>query len=1044
MNNRFHATSLCRHHPFGFVFTVLVGLGCPSLRARASLLPLGCALALALGAGAAPTPEWIWHDNGGAAPGEREVRYFRKAFRVEAPVSKAVLVVACDNAANVFLNGESAANNRSWEQPSRATVTDRIRLGDNLLAVRARNEGSAAGLIARLDLTLEGGRTQTIVTDPTWLSAATEQEGWQQPGFAAAGWTKVVSLGKLGVQPWGDVFAPKQATPAESLTVLPGFKVELLHSATPEEGSWVAMTFDPKGRLVISPQFAERTEEAGLLRVTFDSAGRIAKKEWIAQPMYEAQGLLFAHNSLYVVVNRYRGPFESGLYRLVDTDGDDQFDQRTLLKAFAGGGEHGPHAVVAGPDGMLYVMNGNHTKVPDGLAPTSPHKNYAEDFLLPRQWDGNGHATGILAPGGHILRTDPEGKHWELLLAGFRNAYDFDFNEDGEIFTYDSDMEWDWGMPWYRPTRVNHCVSGGEYGWRSGTAKWPEYYPDSLPATVNIGIGSPTGVRFGTKSRFPEKYRKAFYILDWSYGRILAVHLTPKGASYSGTFETFLKGKPLNLTDLDFGPDGAMYFTTGGRGTQSGLYRVTALPADTAQASSSPSPGADLALAARQADHAAEARALRRRLEAFHGRQDPKAVEFAWPYLDHPDRWIRYAARIAIESQPVEQWQGRALAETRLQASLTALLAMARCANPAWQTDVLEALGRLPVSQMSEAQMLEALRVLSLVFIRMGRPTQDVADEVIRALDPLYPAKSERLNRELSQLLIYLEAPGVVERTLALMDAAPTQEEQIHYLFHLRTLKRGWTLDQRRHYFSWFNQSRAALLHPPELVKWFRDVERDYVDGASFPRFIANFRREAVASLSETEQTALADLLAEQIPAAHPAAPPRTFVKDWQMEDVLPLLDRVSTGRNFEKGKAAYAAAQCFACHRFGNEGGSVGPELTAVASKYSRRDILESILQPSKVVSDQYQYTTVILKNGDDVTGRLVDETDDKLVLQTNPLTTEDQTVVRKADVAARRPSTLSPMPEGLLSVLTEEEILDLLAYLESGGRKEHAAFRP
>lgn len=1038
MNNRLNAFFLRFSQLLCQTFGVLARSGWPSCRGRQSWFLLGGAAVVSSLAGAAPAPEWIWHDNGGAAPAEREVRYFRKVFPVEAGVARAVLTVACDNAANVFLNGQPVANNRSWEQPTRATVTDKIRTGENVLAVRARNDGSAAGLIVRLDLTWQGGRTQSIVSDATWLSAATEQEGWQQPDFAAANWTRARSLGKLGVAPWGDVFAPKQATPAESLTVLPGFKVELLHSATPEEGSWVAMTFDPKGRLILSPQFAERTEEAGLLRVTFDAAGRIAQKEWIAQPMYEAQGLLFAHDSLYVVVNRYRGPFESGLYRLVDTDGDDQFDQRTLLKPFAGGGEHGPHAVVAGPDGMLYVMNGNHTKLPDGLAPISPHKNYAEDFLLPRQWDGNGHATGILAPGGHILRTDPEGKRWELVLAGFRNAYDFDFNEDGEIFTYDSDMEWDWGMPWYRPTRVNHCVSGGEYGWRSGTAKWPEYYPDSLPATVNIGIGSPTGVRFGTNSRFPEKYRQAFYILDWSYGRILAVHLTPKGASYSGTFETFLKGKPLNLTDLDFGPDGAMYFTTGGRGTQSGLYRVTALAGNSDEKASATSP------ARVHADPAAEARALRRRLEAFHGRQDPKAVEVAWPYLDHPDRWIRYAARIAIESQPVEQWQSRALAEARLQASLTALLAMARCANPAWQTDVLEALGRLPVSQMSEAQMLEALRVLGLVFIRMGRPAPDVADEVIRALNPLYPAKSERLNRELSQLLIYLEAPGVLERTLALMEAAPTQEEQIHYLFHLRTLKRGWTLDQRRRYFGWFNQNRAGLLHPPELVKWFRDVERDYVDGASFPRFIANFRREAVASLSETERTALADLLAEQIPAAQPAAPPRAFVKDWKMEDLLPLLDRVSQGRNFERGKAAYTAAQCFACHRFGNDGGAVGPELTAVASKYSRRDILESILEPSKVVSDQYQYTTVILKNGDDVTGRLVDETDDKLVLQTNPLTTEDQTVVRKADVAARRPSTVSPMPEGLLSVLTEEEILDLLAYLESGGRKEHAAFRP
>ena len=57
---------------------------------------------------------------------------------------------------------------------------------------------------------------------------------------------------------------------------------------------------------------------------------------------------------------------------------------------------------------MIYVMNGNHTKLPRGLSPASPHKNFQEELLLPRQWDAGGHAVGILAPGGHVLRTAEE------------------------------------------------------------------------------------------------------------------------------------------------------------------------------------------------------------------------------------------------------------------------------------------------------------------------------------------------------------------------------------------------------------------------------------------------------------------------------------------------------------------------------------------------------------------------------------------------------------------------------------------------------------
>ena len=104
---------------------------------------------------------------------------------------------------------------------------------------------------------------------------------------------------------------------------------------------------------------------------------------------------------------------------------------------------------------------------------------------------------------------------------------------------------------------------------------------------IDVGIGSPTGVRFGTRSHFPPKYQRALFALDWSYGRIFAVHLEPHGASYRGVVETFLRGTPLNLTDLAFGPDGGMYFITGGRNTQSGLYRVSFngnQPADTAKA----------------------------------------------------------------------------------------------------------------------------------------------------------------------------------------------------------------------------------------------------------------------------------------------------------------------------------------------------------------------------------------------------------------------------------------------------------------------------
>ena len=307
------------------------------------------------------------------------------------------------------------------------------------------------------------------------------------------------------------------------------------------------------------------------------------------------------------------------------------------------------------------------------------------------------------------------------------------------LFGFDSDMEWDWGTPWYRPIRVFHAISGAEHGFREGASKWPEYYPDSLPGTVTMGIGCPTGVVFGDGAKFPAKYQRAFFIEDWTYGRLIAVHLSPEGASYGGTWENFLAPKslhakegktPLNMTGIIIGDDGAMYFTTGGRHTQGALFRITYTGAE----STTP---ADLHDAAGD-----DARALRHQLEAFDGHEDAKAVDFAWPQLSSADRFLRYAARIAIESQPIEQWKSRALAETNPTAALTALLAVARLGGPESQADLFKALAKFPMAQLKgEAQQLEKLRVIEVALSRQGKPATDLSAPLIAELSPLYPAK---------------------------------------------------------------------------------------------------------------------------------------------------------------------------------------------------------------------------------------------------------------------------------------------------------------
>lgn len=971
---------------------------------------------------------WIWHASDENPDSVSEPRFFRYAFTLPGGWESASFEMSIDNDGAAYLNGERIAVSRDWQRPAFADVTTGLKQGRNVLAIRAMNRGGSAGVMARLNVKRPNGPNPNIATDGWWLSSDESGEGWMNPVFDDSKWDRVSVVAQLGDQPWGNVFNGKEATAADSIKVPEGFKVERVLSSARGQGSWIAMTFDGQGRIILSPQ----SDEDPLLRVSqLDSSSPVVET-FSNTKVRHAMGLLYAHDSLYI---NGHGPNGTGLYRWIDRNQDDQWtdDETIFLKSIRGEGEHGYHGLRLGPDGMIYMMNGNHTRVPEGVADNSPHRNFAEDHLLPRQWDANGHATGVMAPGGYIVRTDAEGKHWELLLAGYRNSYDFDFNADGEIFTYDSDMEWDWGTPWYRPTRVIHSVVGGEYGWRSGTSKWPEYFEDSLPALIDVGIGSPTGVCFGYGAQFPERYQKALYVMDWSYGRIFAIHMIPNGASYYASKETFVSGRPLNVSDMEVGPDGALYFAIGGRGTQSGLYRVTyegQEPTD---------------LVSYEDTKEADARMLRRRLESFHGKIDSQAVAFAWPHLRSSDRFIRYAARVAIESQPVTAWSDRLLDEYSVQGSLTGLLALARVGTNGWQDALLEKLQEVSGPALTEEQQLQAARILQLCFVRMGKPSANTAQLVAGAVDQLYPSPSEKVNQELCRIAVYLNVPGVIEDTLALVDQTKYHQDQLHYIFTLRNVSEGWTLEQRRRYFSWFNKDLNSIQHPPRTLSWFLEAGRGFSFGASFNKFMVNIKNDALAHLTDAEKNALKDILDGGLTVDRELPPNPILTRgeftEWTMSDIESQLDQVGKGRDFEQGRLAYQAAQCGACHRFGNEGGSVGPELTAISSRFSRLDILDSIMHPSKVLSEQYVYEKVQTKNGEQFVGRLVGETDSSLDLQENPY---DSTVttVKKTDISAREPSKLSPMPEGLLQVLKKEEILDLLAYLESGGDRTKPQF--
>ena len=824
-----------------------------------------------------------------------------------------------------------------------------------------------------------------------------------------------------------------KATPVIRIKTLKDFKIELLYSVPAEEqGSWINLCTDGKGRIIASDQYG------GLFRFPPPAPGQRldpAKIEKIPAAISGANGLLWFNNGLYVAVNSYDNKMPSGLYRVTSSKGDDTLDKVEVLREMQARGDHGVHAIVPAPDGKsLFLITGNGTK-PTAFDSSKVPLVWGEDHLLPRMPDGRGFMRDVLAPGGIIYRVSLDGKHFEVYSNGYRNIFDAAINHDGELFTYDADMEYDFNTPWYRPTRVNHVTSGSEYGWRNGAGKRPEWYPDSLGAVVNIGPGSPTGVTFGYGAKFPARYQEAFFILDWSWGKLYAVHLKPEGSSYTATREEFLSGAPLPLTDAVIHPqDGAMYFAIGGRKVQSGLYRVTY----TGKESTAPAkPATDPV--------AAKARALRHSLEAFHGKVDPQAVAAVWPHLGSSDRYLRWAARVALEWQPAATWSARALTEKDPARQLEALLGLARITgvdpqhrkptdqpvDPAMASKIYAALDRLDWKKLNQEQRLALVRTYQICLVRSGKPDDATAQRIIAKLDPVFPAENFPLNWVLCETLVALQSPNVAAKGMAALRHAPGQEEQMEYARSLRMLKTGWTTELRTEQFNWF--LRAA----------------NYRGGASFEKFIEFIRNDSEATLTPAEKIALADVLARKpvrkspLEALAEAFAGRTMVKEWKLEELSAAAAAGMKGRSFENGRKMFGAAACFACHRFGNEGGMTGPDLSGAGARYNAHDFLDQIINPSKEINEQFVPVVLTKTDGETVTGIIVNLNGDTVQVNTD-LTDPNQRVgVDRKQVVKMEPSKVSPMPEGLLNMLKQDEILDLAAYVLSGGDAKNKMFK-
>jgi putative heme-binding domain-containing protein len=570
-----------------------------------------------------------------------------------------------------------------------------------------------------------------------------------------------------------------------------------------------------------------------------------------------------------------------------------------------------------------------------------------------------------------------------------------------------------------------------------------------LPPALNIGPGSPVGITFGYGTKFPAKYQRSLFILDWTYSTIYSVEMTPQGASYTGKYEDFVTGTPLPMTDAVVGKDGALYFAVGGRGTQSAVYRVSYVGTESTDPAKLVS------------STGAESRAIRRSLEKFHGTEAAAKVteqdlQLIFKHLGNPDRFIRFAARIALEFQPSSKWRERVLKLTEPRAVIAGMLALARQGEPGDLDKIASKLLELPHQDLDDHSQLAALRTLQVAVARRAEANVTLSEPIrvklLQLLETVYPTGTYQLDAEIVQLLVKFNSTTVVGRTLDLMDRLgkepvpawsylvsrnegyggtvgkmledmpPTRA--IHFAFVLRNVKSPWTLEQRKRYFQFFV---GAAKKPA---------------GASYGAFLDQMRGDAIATCSDAEKVVLDDLISTSLLAApFDSKPPVGPGRKWTTTEALATVGEKLSNRNFEAGRNLYHATSCAKCHRLGAEGGAVGPDLSTASKKFSLPDLMDAIVLPSKAISDQYGSHQVVTESGSVLVGRVVEL--DGLVHVYTIEANAKPTILKKSEVEEMTPSKVSQMPEGLIDTLNAEELKDLIAYIQSAGNPRHEVYK-
>ena len=372
--------------------------------------------------------------------------------------------------------------------------------------------------------------------------------------------------------------------------------------------------------------------------------------------------------------------------------------------------------------------------------------------------------------------------------------------------------------------------------------------------------------------------------------------------------------------------------------------------------------------------------------------------------------------------------------------------------GPTAADELLGAFSKHDIGGLAPGERITWLRQLALTLLGVAE-TGTVADAqraaVAACLLPHFPTGDERVDQDMAEILAFVDAPGLLDKAVPLLtplrpSAPPAWAEvatrnasyggaiqamlanmppagQLALAYALCRVEHGWTLDQRRALFEFLAAARQCK------------------GGASYDGYLQKMIDAAWETCTPAEQNALAEVVDKaraELPKFR-ATPPAGPGRSWQLADAQALVEDGLAGRDLARGHNLFHAIGCASCHYFAGEGGNHGPDLTSLGNKFAAAEVLEAILLPDKVISDQYSASVVTRKDGSTLLGRAARTTHDGAeVWQVVTASADGEVVFVPVDaVASVEPSPRSPMPNGLLDALNPDELRDLVAFLLSRG---------